>query len=351
MPSVNESLQDRAIRHALAIDRYGAGLADKVVRLLNSSDAELLEKLAGRLAAIEERGYDLGPKSTKRLEALLSELAAINAAVYAQVHDKLVDELGELSEAEAGFQHKALTTSIGADLGMTLPAPARLRAIVEEVPFEGRLLSSWTAGMEQGRIDRVSAAIRSGMVQGETTDEIVRRIRGTKAAKYTDGILQVSRRSATSVVRTSVSHVSNVAAQETWKTNSHVVKGWQFLATFDSRTTVTCAGLSGKVFPIGEGPIPPRHIRCRSISVPVTKSFRELGVDADELPKGKRASMDGQVASDMTFSGWMTSKGAATQDAILGKTRADLWRAGKLDLADFIKGDGTVLTLDQLKSS
>ncbi len=217
--------------------------------------------------------------------------------------------------------------------------------------MQGKLLSAFTKGMEQGRMDRMEQAIRLGVVQGSTTDEIVRSIRGTKAAGYSDGILDISRRSAQSIVRTAVSHVSNVAAQETWQENSHVVKAWQFLATLDSRTTITCAGLSGRSFPLGQGPIPPRHIRCRSVSIPVTKSFRELGVDADEVPKGKRASMDGQVAGDTTFSSWLTAKGAATQDQILGKTRADLFRSGKLDLAQFIRNDGTVLTLEQLKSS
>jgi SPP1 gp7 family putative phage head morphogenesis protein len=350
MPSVNEALQDRAIQHAVLIQRYGTGVADRIVRLLNSADADIVEKLAARLATIEERGFDMGKATTARLQAMLDEVRALNTAIYAQVADALTDELVDFSTAEAGFQRQAIITSVGADLATTIPAPARLRAIVTEVPMEGRLLSSWAEGMEAGRIERISQAVRLGMTQGEGTDAIVRRIRGTKAARYTDGVLDISRRSAQAIVRTSVNHVSNVAAQATWKENSHLVKGWQYLATLDSRTTVTCAGLSGQVFPIGEGPIPPRHINCRSITVAVTKSFRELGVDKDELPAGKRASMDGQVAGDTTMSKWLTMKGEATQDKVLGKTRADLFRKGKLDLQQFIKNDGTVLTLDELKS-
>lgn len=349
MVSVNEALQDRAIQHAVLIQRYGTGVADKIVRLLNSADAEIVEKLAARLALIEERGFDMGKATTARLEAMLDEVRALNSAIYSQVAEALTDELVDFSTVEANFQRQAIVTSVGVDLSTTLPSPERLRAVVTETPMEGRLLASWAEGMETGRIDRINQAVRQGMVQGEDTDAIVRRIRGTKAAQYSDGILDISRRSAQSIVRTSVNHVSNVAAQATWKANDHLVKGWQYLATLDSRTTVTCAGLSGQVFPVGEGPIPPRHIGCRSISVAVTKSFRELGVDKDELPAGKRASMDGQVAGDTTFSKWLNMKGAATQDKVLGKTRADLFRNGKLDLRQFIKNDGTVLTLEQLR--
>lgn len=350
MPSVNEQLQDRAIQHAVLIQRYGTTVADKIVRLLNSADAEIVEKLAGRLATIEERGFDIGPSTTARLQSMLDEVRALNSAIYARLSDALTDELTDFSQAEAGFQRQNLVSSIGADLGTSLPAPAMLRAIVTETPMEGRLLSSWTEGMEAGRIDRISQAVRQGMLQGEGTDKIVARIRGTKAARFEDGVLQISRRSAQAIVRTSVTHVSNVAAQATWKANDHLVKGWQYLATLDSRTTITCAGLSGQVFKVGEGPIPPRHVNCRSISIAVTKSFREIGVDQDELPPGKRASMDGQVAGDTTFAKWLTTKGADMQDKVLGPARAKLFRDGKLDLAQFIKSDGTVLTLDQLKS-
>jgi SPP1 gp7 family putative phage head morphogenesis protein len=350
MATANEALRDRAIRHAIELGRYGKGLSERIVSLLNSADTDILEKLAGRLASIEERGMDIGPKSTARLNKLLAELRALNGAIYDQVHYQLAYELTDFAQVEAAFQKGALDASIIASVETTLPAPAMLRTIVEEAPMEGRLLASWTEGMAQGRIDRISQAIRLGLVQGENTDKIVARIRGTKANRYTDGVLDISRRSADAIVRTATTHVSNQAAQRTWKANAHVVKGWQFVSTLDSRTTITCASLSGQVFPIGEGPIPPRHVRCRSISVAVTKSFRELDVDRNEATPSERASMDGQVAGDTTFSKWLTDKGEATQDTILGPTRAQMWRDGKLNLHDFIKSDGTVLTLDQLKA-
>ncbi len=350
MASVNEQLQDRAIRHAIALQRYGKGLSDKLVRLLNSADADIVETLAKRLVAIDEGGFDTGPATTKRLQKVLEEVRALNSAVYKSLHVELEGELVKFAAAEAAAQKAALETALVVELGTKLPAPARLAAIVSETPIQGYLLKLWVDGMEKARMDRIEQQIRIGLLEGEGTDKIVRRIRGTKAAGYRDGILDKSRRSTQSLVRTAVTQVSNVAAQETWKANSRYVKGWQFLATLDSRTTVTCAGLSGQTFQIGEGPMPPRHVACRSISVPVTKSFRELGLDKDELPKGTRASMDGQVAGDTTFKDWLLRKGDTMQYKVLGKTRAQLFRSGKLDLDQFIKADGTVLTLDELEA-
>ena len=349
MPSTNEQLQDRAFRHSLALAGYDRGLQDRIIRLLNRSERALLEKLASRLALIDQRGYDLGPATTKRLKTLLAELRAINAQAYVTLSDALIPELEEFSAAEAGFQKASLNAAIGAQLADALPSPRRLRAIVTETPIQGHLLASWIEGMSASRITKIEGAIREGMTLSETTDQIVSRLRGTKAGGYRDGVMEIGRRSAQTLVRTAVSHVSNIAAQETWKANSRIVKAWQFLATLDGRTSVTCAGLSGQSFPVGEGPIPPRHPRCRSTSVPVTKSFRELGLDRDELPRAARASLDGQVPPDTTFHQWLTRKGQATQDQVLGKTRADLWRSGRLKLDDFVKADGGVLSLEELK--
>ena len=59
---------------------------------------------------------------------------------------------------------------------------------------------------------------------------------------------------------------------------------WRFIATLDGRTTLTCAGLHGNVYPVGKGPRPPRHIGCRSCSVPVLREIDKLEPAADVTP-------------------------------------------------------------------
>lgn len=347
--SVNEELRDRAIRHAIYLQRYGNGLSKKVLDLLSEVEADIVAKLGQRLAMIDERGIALSNTSTKRLQALLDELRAINAAAYADIAETLSDELTGLATVEAQFQTQAIKAALPVSFATAMPSPNRLRAIIQTSPMEGALLSSWAKGMEDGTANRIEQAIRKGLVQGLGTDDIVRSIRGTKKQAYKDGILEISRRSARSIVRTATTHVSNVASQETWKANEKLVKGWQFVSTLDSRTTVTCGALDGQIFAVGEGPIPPLHIGCRSTTIAVTKSWKELGFEGDELSRSQRASMDGQVAGSTTFDNWLKSRGEETQVQILGVTRAKLWREGKLSLTDFIKNDGSVLTIEQLK--
>ncbi len=347
--SVNEELRDRAIRHALKLSRYSNGLVQQIIALLNSVDDELVGKIAGRLATIEERGITLSSRTTKRLQTLLDEVRAVNAAAYAEVGKTLSDQLVGLSGVEAAYQVDAIASALPIKLGVSVPSPTLLRTIVETSPIGGSILSDWVDGLETDRIVAMEQAIRKGLVLGSSTDDIVRSIRGTKKLNYGDGVLQISRRKAQTLVRTSVTHVTNVSAQATWQKNSDILKGWQFIATLDSRTSITCASNSGKIFEIGKGPIPPLHPNCRSTTIAVTKSFKELGLDADELTDGQRASMDGQIVKDISFTQWLKNKGEKVQNDILGKARAELFRSGKLSLDDFVKNDGTVLTLEQLR--
>jgi len=85
--------------------------------------------------------------------------------------------------------------------------------------------------LEAAAFARVRDAIRQGFVEGQTTDQIVRRIRGTRANQYRDGILEISRRSAESVVRTAINHTANVARQELYKANDDLIDSWRFVAT------------------------------------------------------------------------------------------------------------------------
>jgi hypothetical protein len=88
---------------------------------------------------------------------------------------------------------------------------------------------------------------------------------------------------------------------------------------------------------------------CRCTTVPVTKSFRELGLDVDEVPAGTRASMNGQVPATQTYEQWLRRQSAEVQDDVLGVTKGALFRRGGLKIRDFINNAGKEYTLDELR--
>jgi len=85
--------------------------------------------------------------------------------------------------------------------------------------------------------------------------------------------------------------------------------------------------------------------------IPVLKTWRELGINMDELSDNTRASMEGQV-TDKTFADWLkrkTETDPTFADRTLGKGRAELWRNGKITMDQMISG-GKPLSLAELKA-
>lgn len=85
--------------------------------------------------------------------------------------------------------------------------------------------------------------------------------------------------------------------------------------------------------------------------IPVLKTWRELGINMDELSDNTRASMEGQV-TDKTFDDWLkrkTETDPTFADRTLGKGRAELWKSGKITMDQMISG-GKPLSLNDLKA-
>jgi hypothetical protein len=76
--------------------------------------------------------------------------------------------------------------------------------------------------------------------------------------------------------------------------NSDIVKGVELLCALDEQTCLTCLELDGAQNP----PELPIHEGCRCVTLPVTKTFKDLGIDAPEFPEGDRASAIGPVAKN-----------------------------------------------------
>jgi hypothetical protein len=140
--------------------------------------------------------------------------------------------------AEGGLGELA---GVGVELGVGIAEGPLLNAIVNKQPFQGALLKDWAAKLGEDTFHAVRGAVRQGLLQGEAIGDIVRRLRGTKANGFKDGVLAIQRRNAEAVVRTAVSSVANSAREATWKANDDLVKGVQWVSTLDDRTRSSLA--------------------------------------------------------------------------------------------------------------
>jgi SPP1 gp7 family putative phage head morphogenesis protein len=196
-------------------------------------------------------------------------------------------------------------------------------------------------------------------MRGEPTQVIVQALRGTKANRYKDSVLNGNYRSAETLVRTSVQSVANDTALEMYKENSDLVSGIQWVSTLDSRTSPICQALDGKRWDVNENPIGhgmsypggSAHWNCRSRVTPVVKSWAELGAKGKfkEVPDSTRASMDGQVSEKVSYEKWLKGKPKKVQEEALGVKKRKMWLKGELGFSDLVNQSGNPLTLTQLE--
>lgn len=338
MTTANEEILNNQVRHSIAIERFKDGTLRKMISLLNKAEDDLVEKIAGRLARIEKRGFDLGKDTTKRLNKLLSEVKEQREALYIVLRDELKIELDDFAIEEALFQVKMTEAAVKVELNRT--TAARLKAITVSQPFRGRILRDWAGNLARNDVRRIQDAIKVGVVEGQTTDQIIRAVTGTKAQRYKNGILEISRREASAVVRTAVAHVNNRAREEVWQANKDIVKGVQWVSTLDGRTSAICRARDNEVYPVSSGPRPPSHFNCRSI---VVAYFGKV--------QGQRASAIGPVPASVSYGDWLRAQPTAVQNEVLGKTKAQLFRKGGLKIDRFVDKTGKELTLAELRTN
>lgn len=235
----------------------------------------------------------------------------------------------------------------------------------------GEVVSKAFRGIATSQAEQFSQVVRNGLLTGETTPSIAKRLIGSlqfgeeaktvgQIAAAGGQLTQVADNQIIALVRTSINQVANAASQQVYEGNQDITKKYRYIATLDTRTSAICRALDGREFEYGKGPMPPQHFNCRSTTVPVI-DYKAL--DIPPPPEGKRASMDGQVPGNITYGEWLKKKmpGETEADVIrrqqeaLG-SKAPYFRRlankyGPTDaMAKLVRDDGSELTLAQLRS-
>jgi SPP1 gp7 family putative phage head morphogenesis protein len=378
----NELLLDALIRHQTYLLRYSGNLRNRMLAMLGRTEDDLGMLIRDKLrnsSGLNSSG------DVRRMEALLEAVTTLRNSAWADANTLLLDEMAELGYQEPIFTDGLVKTVAPVLVETVLPPARMLRAIVSTRPFDGALLKDWAAGLASEDVRRIHGAIQMGMIAGEGSDAIARRVIGTQALNGTDGVLQVTRRQVEAITRTAVQHIANSARNEYMTENADIMVGEMFVATLDSRTTPVCRANDGKVFPVGTGPRPPLHIACRSLRVAAldgevlgnrpyksstTKQLLREYTDEkkldrvskrDDLPRGTKGDYDawarkkiraltGTVPRSTSYQTWLKVQTQTFQNDTMGVTKAKLFRDGGLTLDKFVAADGTELTLSQLAS-
>jgi hypothetical protein len=161
MATVNERLSDEYIAHAIWISRYSTGVANRMVKLLNDSDAELTARLLVAMDTLDANSF-----TVTRLEALLASVRDTNRIAVNGMFSSLSAELNTLAQHEAGYQLSLFDSLLPEFVTGVHPlvgiSPDAVYAAAMAQPFQGRLLSEWASNLEADRIKRISNTVRQG---------------------------------------------------------------------------------------------------------------------------------------------------------------------------------------------
>ena len=356
-PSIRQTkgqrhLIDVSTRHQVFLERLKAGQIKDFGKAFDEISAETTKIM---------RALDVGVMSdlTKsQLQTLTNDLQSMQMDIFSKHTDDLLANMQQVAAYETQYEARALksaaTKQQAADVYIPQAQSAWQRARLDPIHAIAKtnvdtpLLEPFIDSISSGAINRMNAAVLIGYDQGQTVPQMLSSLLGTGRLYYRDGVQEVSKRQAYTVIRTATQHVANTARETTWEQNSDLVKGIIWVSTLDSRTTIQCQALDGQRFRLNEGPRPPIHPNCRSTTAPwMDEAF-------DFLDEGAtRSSKDGYVAQDQSYYDWLQDQPDGFQNEVLGDTRAKLFRDGGLSADEFaalqLDKNWQPMTLDEMR--
>lgn len=331
-PTQGDQEAREAVRRTIARDRFASGMNARVLAILTELDREIVEKLSA---------FD--PSDTSRRVQRLKQLQReVNEQItyrYDLAEKEATGELKELALDEARWKEASLGrtwNAAGANVQMAIAPDAVLEALVSKPVVLGAVAADYWKSEGRELSEKFAREMQLGVAGGENLGQLIGRVRGSKA-NGSPGIMDISRRNAESIVRTSVNSIANEAHMTVLMQNSDIVEGIQHVSVMDSRTTVICNGRNGFIWKLeGLEPVghtlpfarPPLHWRCRSIVVSV--------LDLENPPP----SLD--------FDTYFKSLTEADQHRIFGVGKSALFKEGRISQKDLLSTSGRPLTLKEL---
>lgn len=315
------------------------------------------------LARLETQGYDsfIAPslaQTLRDIRRLLADydnitsqrqLKAIETAITQIIMQQpgwaaLTTELDSLAVYENDFYAKLIAT------GTTAAAAERVKRLADNTAMVLRQGEAYNTGFFPDFIrqnlgyqaQRVNSIVRTAY---EGRISIAEARKAISTFYDNDAALK-----AETLTRTGYTHYSSVGRRAFANANKDIIEREVPIVTFDSRTSSQCLSISAryqaKGWPVGESPIgyPPWHWRCRSTVAMLAYGQELTGTRASKGDK------PGQIPAKTSISEFIRDQSDEFQNELLGKEKADLFRAGKLDIADLADRNLQPLTLKELRA-
>jgi len=273
-------------------------------------------------------------------ESDIKRLTAVKKLIDQEInalYSGLVIPIQEDMQGFAKISHEGLFTALNTATGVGYAYASLPKGTIKEiismkeihlVGDKGYTLTELFDNAKRAHINNYKQIIAGGLASNDGHRNIAKRLKDANARATTN---------MTALVHTAISSARDKADQKAYNDFDDVITGWKSIAVLDSRTSLHCAGLDGRMYYKKQGypkyedipNRPPRHFRCRSRLVAQT-DFKT------ETTRAQNGDKKGQVSSKTKFNEWFSSQSADFQRNYLGKGRYELYKSGKLQIKDFV---------------
>ena len=310
--------------------KYGTVQASPTFKVL-ANGTKVMSGTAPKLVVTENAANVPLTKGT-RLSKLSQQLNGLLFQMSKEQNEIMKTALGEV--APGMYYDTIYETYRGVGFGTSFnlitqqQIDALIRTQVNGLTFSTRV---WNNRDKLATV--VNETMQSGITQGISNREMAKRLADNMGSG-----LNVANR----LIRTEVTNTYNQSALLGYQ-RSGIVKRYEYMATFDERTSPQCTALDGENFKIENAKqglnFPPMHPNCRSTTGPyfgdskqgLTRIARDLGGDTFTVP----ASMDAKnfkaiyVEGTLSRDKWNKGKRVKIGAKYLAyKGTADTWMDG-----------------------
>ena len=302
---VDTGTRDLVLAWARAWDEVAAELAEAIEQVLAGNTT-----VSARIAAIRARRAQL--VAIEALNRLAQQAGgAITADALALINAAPVDALRLIALQFPLDEHARL----GVDWVRT--DPQQIAEIVQRTTEQitartWQLQAEATVQMERELI----RAVAMGDNPRDAARAMVRAVQGA----FNGGLVR-----AMVIARTELISAYREAARVEHNQHRDVLTKWQWVADLSERTCRSCLSMHGSLHPLDE-PGPLDHHQGRCSRVPVTKTWKELGIDAPD-PGGVVKPGDGEK--------WLSNQPESVQREILGNRGYESWKSGDWPSSDW----------------
>jgi|21_taG_2_1085346.scaffolds.fasta_scaffold00106_20 SPP1 gp7 family putative phage head morphogenesis protein len=333
--SINDDILSRELKHRALLSLYEKKLDNDLTKVMSSHKKRLVT------SALKN--------GNKSVNALNRALTLETRKTYRKIYRNGITELKALASTSSKFHSNTLKQSLGKVYRSKVYTGLKVNDLIIN---SAGTYSEQIASISLAQQRRIKDVVKRGMIDNLAVNKI---------ADNVGRSIDLPSAQLKTLSRTAITETSSNISNATYKLNEDVIDGYQYVATLDSRTSLICGRLDGKVFRLDDktGVRPPQHFNCRSTTVPIVKSYEDLRDTKSSriskrrlkrISKSKRASFNGQVPSETNFAKFLSEQNNDFKLAVLGnKRRVDIFNTGKLKFTQFSTKDGKLVSISRLE--